>query len=107
MIVEHFQTIDADEYQIWSQVSEEILSRIPLKNVVWPNARTQAGHRVIDSIDLDFRLYKPDMFPRAIPGAATPFFVHLFFVNCEVGFRDLDHLLDMCECSPQAPFAGP
>ncbi|KAJ3413632.1 hypothetical protein HDV05_007776 [Chytridiales sp. JEL 0842] len=73
----------ADEFQIWPQISDDILSRLPLRSVIWPNGRTQSGQRVIDTVEIELKPFKADMFPRAIPGAATPFFLHLYFVNCD------------------------
>ncbi|KAI8849287.1 hypothetical protein BC829DRAFT_189092 [Chytridium lagenaria] len=73
----------ADEYSIWPQIAEEIVTRLPLRNLLWMNGRIQQGQRLIESLDIDLKPFRPDMFPRSVPGTATPFFLHLYFVNCE------------------------
>ncbi|KAJ3330124.1 hypothetical protein HDU76_006387 [Blyttiomyces sp. JEL0837] len=89
--------IGCDEYQIWPQIAEEIQSRLPLRNVIWQNGRAQQGPRLIDVVDLEIRPFKVDMFPRAIPGAANPFFVHLYLVNCEEGLACTYELMNIVD----------
>ncbi|KAI9365504.1 hypothetical protein DFJ73DRAFT_808029 [Zopfochytrium polystomum] len=72
-----------DEYEIWPQIAEDVSARFPLRNLIWSNTRAQQGNRIIESLDVEMRLFRPDMFPRAMIGASTPFFVHLCLINCE------------------------
>ncbi|KAI9352589.1 hypothetical protein BDR26DRAFT_195813 [Obelidium mucronatum] len=70
-----------DSSTVWFEIEAEVLSRVPLCGITWlQHNRVQ---RLLDSINISFVPYKPDMFPRAVPGTATPFAVHLYLVNCD------------------------
>ncbi|KAI8608496.1 hypothetical protein BC830DRAFT_1174365 [Chytriomyces sp. MP71] len=72
----------ADSATVWFEIEAEIAPRLPLKGVTWlQNGRTQ---RLIETLDIQFVPFRVDMFPRVVPGTATPFSVHLLLVNAEV-----------------------
>lgn len=73
----------ADDYSVWPHIAEEVASRFPLRSLTFPNSRSQQGSRVVDKLEVEMRLYRPDMFPRTMIGASSPYFVHICFVNTE------------------------
>ncbi|KAJ3206722.1 hypothetical protein HK099_000469 [Clydaea vesicula] len=73
-----------DDYQIWNQIKDEIMRRLPLKNLLWNNPLPGRPPRTIPELNLNFIKYSQDIFPKAIPlYNITPFFLHLFLVNCD------------------------
>ncbi|KAI9202421.1 uncharacterized protein BJ171DRAFT_514013 [Polychytrium aggregatum] len=77
----------ADEGKLWSQMADEISSRMPLRNITWQNPmdKSRTIFRTIEALDVEFKRFSADIFPRQAPNGSVqnPFFVHLFLVNCE------------------------
>ncbi|RKO89734.1 hypothetical protein BDK51DRAFT_35393, partial [Blyttiomyces helicus] len=81
----------ADESQVWPVISDELLSRLPLRNLVWNSplgsarANSSNATRNIPVLDIELKKFSPDMFPKAMPGSLyqSPYFLHLYLVNCD------------------------
>ena len=78
----------ADDFQMWPHLAEELVSRLPLRNLVWNNpfpTRTSQMQQqiVIPALDIEFKRFSVDLFTK--PALySNPYFLHLYFVNCEV-----------------------
>jgi trafficking protein particle complex subunit 10 len=71
-----------EEGSLWEGIKDEFLHRFPIRNL---NLVLRGEQQTIPSLDLEFRKYQPDMFPKFVPGALqyNSFFVHIFLLASE------------------------
>lgn len=71
----------------WKTIAPVLRTRLPLRGVEWTNPiKSQAGNRLIPSLELDFVRFTPEVFPKNVPGLNIhqgPF-LHIYFVAGEV-----------------------
>lgn len=86
--------LDFEDGNVWPTFASELSSRIPMKNVDFLNPLLNETH-TIPSLDLEFRNFTPDMFPKFTPGAVQHnlYFVHIFIVSTDVNIIKLEGIL--------------
>jgi hypothetical protein len=71
-------------------VNRELQPRLPLKSLlchtVTRGGSSATSTRLIPSLDVEFKRYHPEQFPKAGMGGfvQNTFFLHLFITSCEV-----------------------
>jgi trafficking protein particle complex subunit 10 len=76
---------DYDPFDIWPQISEDFLSRLPLRNLHWKSSNRPL--RSIQSLEIDLHKYDPSLEdqPHQIPTSLLERpYLNIMLVQCEV-----------------------
>ncbi|KAI9097282.1 hypothetical protein DFS34DRAFT_621113 [Phlyctochytrium arcticum] len=86
LIITYSHGSDAEETTACTALSEELASRLPLRNVLWQNPLGASNvPRVVSTLPVELKRFTADTFPRVTPGTLyhSPFFLHLFIVTTD------------------------
>ena len=77
--------LDATD-DIWSLVSKELTSRLPLRSLVCQTRGTGSSTRILNALNVEFKRYSQDQFPRSGTGGfvLNSYFLHLFITRCGI-----------------------
>lgn len=77
----------ADDFQIWPHIADELIRRLPLRDVIWthPTIKSSQLQKKLSIVDVELKRFSMDLFPKTnLIHETSPYFLHLYFINCEV-----------------------